>query len=124
MIEDERWDAEQIKAILLDDASRIFCVTHCSRLKEALVIGNKQEFDLILTDLMLPDCYGQKTFRKIFERYPGLPIIVISGAASMSFDSFLQQHAFDFFLKGNIDAEKLIQTIYSAARPATGCLAA
>ncbi len=114
MIEDDDWDAEQIKEVLCDDASAAFHVTHSSRLKNALALANKEKFDLILTDLTLPDSQSRKTFQKIFEKYSNLPIIVISGAASMSFDLFIQEHAFAFFLKGIIDPERLIQKIHSA----------
>ncbi len=46
---------------------------------EALDILNAQAVDLVLTDLLMPGLSGLELARKIKERSPALPIILLSG---------------------------------------------
>lgn len=49
-----------------------------SRGKEALQVLEQQAFDLILLDLQLPDIGGLQICKEVRDRYPSLPIIIIS----------------------------------------------
>ena len=46
--------------------------------REAMKLLSEQPFDLILTDLMLPFVTGNQLIQHIKEKFPGLPVIVLS----------------------------------------------
>src|SRR5690349_14721789 len=50
-----------------------------STLDEGLAALRKGKFDVVLTDLGLPDSQGLATFRAIGQMYPDAPIVVLSG---------------------------------------------
>jgi two-component system response regulator CpxR len=56
-----------------------FAVIPASSAKEALDILNAQAVDLVLTDLLMPGLNGLELARKIKERTPALPVILLSG---------------------------------------------
>jgi len=46
---------------------------------EALSYIEKQRFDLVFLDLKLPDIPGDELYMKMKEKYPDLPIVIITG---------------------------------------------
>jgi len=54
---------------------------------EALDILNAQPVDLVLTDLLMPGLNGLELARKIKERTPALPIILLSGVNEVPEDA-------------------------------------
>ncbi len=54
-------------------------VTESSTGAEGLEKMDRYEFDLVLLDLKLPDYHGLDLIRKIRDRDPGVPIVVITG---------------------------------------------
>jgi len=47
--------------------------------KEALNRLEKEDFDLVVLDLVMPEMNGQEVFRRIRESHPQLPVIISSG---------------------------------------------
>jgi CheY-like chemotaxis protein len=57
-----------------------FQVITASSAKEALgVLAGNQAVDLVLTDLLMPEVVGTELARIVKERYPHLPVVVVSG---------------------------------------------
>ena len=50
---------------------------------EALIAIGKQQFDVILLDLGMPDLDGNEVLRFVNERSPGTPVIVVSGDSTI-----------------------------------------
>jgi CheY-like chemotaxis protein len=44
-------------------------------------VVSQQQVDLVLTDLAMPDRDGAQTIRSLRQRYPKLPIVVLTGTA-------------------------------------------
>ena len=62
--------------------------TGCQEAEEryqALRILGSGPFDLVITDLVMPDREGLETIREIWRRYPRVGIIAMSGAFGGSF---------------------------------------
>lgn len=76
----------------------------------------ENEVDLILTDMKLPDGNGLDIVRYVAERYPNIPIAVITahGSMDMAVES-MKSGAFDFVSKP-IDINKLRQLINQALK--------
>ena len=56
-----------------------FEVVTASSAKEALRILASQRVDLVLSDLLMPEVSGTELAKAIKEKYPNLPVVVVSG---------------------------------------------
>jgi PAS domain S-box-containing protein len=72
-------------------------------------------FDIILLDLSLPDSQGIASFRHLHDRYPHIPIIILTGLDDRDLAiSAMQQGAQDYTLKGQVDGNLLLRSIQYA----------
>ena len=78
-------------------------------------------FDVILTDLNLPDSFGMQTFQSLLTKAPDIPLVVLTGNADDKLGIEAVQHgAQDYLTKGNVDSHKVIHSIrYAIARQQT-----
>jgi len=68
--------------------------------KEALVKLNEQEYDLLITDIRLPDVSGMKILSKAHAKHPDLGIIMITAYGSIkNAVKAMKQGAFDYITK-------------------------
>lgn len=80
VVEDSVAQARFVQQTLHDMTSSAFEAACAADLASALEMLARGNFDLILLDLVLPDAEGIETFKAVQSAYPGLPIIVLSGA--------------------------------------------
>ena len=78
--EDNPGDTYLIKDHLEEFANFSYELKNVGTLNEALSILNEQPFDVILSDLYLPDSNGINTFFSIHNENPLIPIIILSGS--------------------------------------------
>ena len=78
LIEDNPGDADLVRLRLVegDSAISVSCV---NRLEDGLASITKQPPSVVLLDLNLPDSHGADTFRKVLEKAPGMPVVILSG---------------------------------------------
>ncbi len=118
LIEDDEGDAFLFKEIISDVKNYKFDITTIKTLKEAISELKGENFELVITDLGLPDSNGIDTFIKLAEHFKHIPIIVLSGLGNeqVALNS-IKLGAQDYIVKGEYDAEKMFQTIrYSYGR--------
>jgi signal transduction histidine kinase len=107
LIEDNPGDADLVRLRLVECKPdvNISCV---QRLSEGLASLHDQPPALVLLDLNLPDSQGAETFRKVLEKAPDVPIVILSGhddeALAMK---ALQQGVQDYLVKGAITGGEL-----------------
>ena len=84
-------------------------------LTKALVLLEKEPFDVILLDLALPDSVGVGTFSQICVRVPEVPIVVTSALENkkQAFE-VLREGAQDYLVKGEVDVKLLRRALYYA----------
>jgi len=81
---------------------------------EALRCLEAEAFDLVLLDLMLPQMSGQEVLDHIRSRYPELPVIMISGIATIDAAvAALRAGAYDFIRKP-LESEELLRRVRNA----------
>jgi two-component system cell cycle response regulator len=98
----------QIESISLD-------IEIAARFDEAINRIEDGNFDIILLDLMLPDSKGIKTFYKLHEQIPEVPIVVITALNNQELGTeAVRMGAQDYLVKGNIDSAMLSRTIQYA----------
>lgn len=86
----------ELRVLLVDDAAtntlvgeailrqHVGYVTTASSGKEALEILTKQSFDLLVTDIGMPNMSGEELKMMVNENYPYMPVIALTGNASPS----------------------------------------
>ncbi|MBL0309386.1 MAG: response regulator [Bacteroidetes bacterium] len=115
LLEDNEGDAFLIKFYLEESTTPSFKVSHATNLQGALDFLSKEKFDLILSDMNLPDSFGMDTIKTMLSKYPGNLIIVLTGLT----DEYvgLQTVRFgaqDFLVKGKFDGKVLVSSILFA----------
>jgi PAS domain S-box-containing protein len=89
-----------------------FVVTHVVKLSEALHRLQNGPFDVVLSDLGLPDSDGMQTFERLHRAVPGLPIIILSGQNDeMLAVAAVQAGAQDYLMKGHGEENGLARAI-------------
>ncbi|MBI5324936.1 MAG: PAS domain S-box protein, partial [Ignavibacteriae bacterium] len=79
-IEDEKGYAYLIREYLKESPTDIdYELHHVMSLNKAIAELDKQQFDVILMDLGLPDSYGLASFEKLNHVNPDIPIIILTG---------------------------------------------
>ncbi len=78
LIEDNPGDADLVRLRLVEGKSavQVNCVP---RLSDALACLDVETPTLVLLDLNLPDSHGAETFRKIMQKAPNVPVVILSG---------------------------------------------
>jgi len=79
LIEDNPVDVLLLREALGQDALNSFDLTAVERLHSAIETLQKNEFDVILLDLGLPDSQGFEAFTRIHQLVPEIPKVILSG---------------------------------------------
>jgi len=118
IIEDNPIDV-RVVAHYLENAKNVdFARTLAGDLATGLHRLADGQFDIVLLDLVLSDCEGLESFRRVHSRAPLVPIIVLSGLDDESVAlQAVREGAQDYLVKGQFDANLLVRSIrYSMAR--------
>ena len=81
LVEDNPGDARLVREALAQVQSRRFNLTHVDRLEDALRRLERDEYDVVLLDLLLQDSQRLGTLMMIHEQAPKVPIVVFTGLA-------------------------------------------
>lgn len=57
--------------------------------KEGMKLFNKEAFDLVVTDLIMPEKEGVEIIIELRKRYPEIPVIAMSGGGCISPEAYL-----------------------------------
>jgi len=118
LVEDNPEHAELFRAVLGSGSAERITMSHVSSVAEALEYLLREEADIILLDLGLPDCTGLDGLERIHEFVPGTPLVILSaledeGVAARA----LHKGAQDYLIKGLLDYGQLTRAIrYSIER--------
>ncbi|HKJ89249.1 MAG TPA: response regulator, partial [Gammaproteobacteria bacterium] len=89
----------------------------CDRLTGALARLRYQSFDVVLLDVVLPDCRGIPSVQILARAFPGLPLVVLTEAeADVPGRAAIEAGAQDYLQKGSTDAELLVRTLRFAVQ--------
>jgi len=112
IIEDDEGDAELIRRFLSKAENIHFDTEHAELMSSGVTLLGKQNFDVILSDLGLPDSAGVETLVKLHSRYPDIPMIVLTGLDDENTAlAAVQKGAQDYLIKGRLDTSQLIRSI-------------
>ncbi len=112
LIDDNPGDARLIRGILSEIEEFQVQTLWCTRLDEGLRATEKNSFDLVLLDLMLPDSEGRNTIIQANKEISDIPIIVVTGYYDESLAlEVVKLGAQDYLLKGHIGSNTLTRCI-------------
>lgn len=118
LIEDNPDDARLLQEMLKHTSSMSCKITESDCLKDALILIRDEVFDIVLTDLSLPDAVGFDSVEKIQAANNSMPVIVLSGSENHDFAlEVMTLGAQDYLVKGQGDGNLIARAIrYSIER--------
>jgi PAS domain S-box-containing protein len=118
LFEDNPGDAGLIEEMLEEFADFQYEFKTVQTLNEGLSLLKENRFDIILSDLGLPDSDGIDTFLEIHARNSRIPIIILTGMNDEKIGiEAVKKGAQDYLVKGQVDGRLLKRSIqYSIER--------
>ncbi len=105
-------DQEYVRVLLTDNLEfDRFTATCASTGKEALACAARFKPDLAIVDLSLPDITGWDVCRSLLERWPSLPIIVLSAQTSNQVRQRMQELSLRYFVAKPYDPIALSELV-------------
>ena len=112
LIEDDQADAFLIQDMLLGSTSGNVCVQHVTRLGDGIRLVAEEVFDIIISDLGLPDSQGMDTVKALVSAARRIPIVVMTGLADHEVGlEAVNAGAQDYLIKGQVTGEMLVRSI-------------
>ena len=107
LVEDNPGDADLVRLRLVESKSDVY-VNCVPRLSDALACLEAETPSLVLLDLNLPDSHGAETFRRIMEKAPNVPVVILSGQDDEALAlKAVHQGVQDYLVKGDITGRQL-----------------
>lgn len=115
LLEDNPGDAFLIKFYLGESTSPVFNVSHAETVKGALDLLAANTFDIIISDMNLPDSFGVDTIKQLLSNDPGNLVIVLTGLTDEEVGlETVRYGAQDFLVKGKFDGKVLVSSVMFA----------
>ncbi|MCG2824608.1 MAG: response regulator [Desulfurivibrionaceae bacterium] len=118
LIEDDQADAFLIREMLREPitggtaATGDIAIQHVTRLDDGIRLAGEDAFDIIISDLGLPDSQGMDTVRKLASGVKYLPFVVLTGLADHELGlEAVNRGAQDYLVKGQVNGEMLVRSI-------------
>jgi signal transduction histidine kinase len=111
LIEDNPGDADLVRLRLIESDPPVM-VNCVARLSEALKSLATTTPSLVLLDLNLPDSKGSETFRRILEKAPNVPVVILSGQddEAMAMKA-VHNGVQDYLIKSDITSKQLERAV-------------
>jgi sigma-B regulation protein RsbU (phosphoserine phosphatase) len=107
LIEDNPGDADLVRLRLVESKSDVH-VNCVPRLSDALACLDVETPALVLLDLNLPDSHGAETFRRIRQKAPHVPVVILSGQDDPALAmKAVHQGVQDYLVKGDVTSKQL-----------------
>ena len=115
LLEDNSTDAFLLRSALETSTTMKFQVEHVERLEDCIRKLASIRYDLVLTDLGVPDSQDFETFCRVRDAAIGTPVVVLTGIDSEETGvAALQEGAQDYLVKGQIGDRSLTRVIRHA----------
>lgn len=105
-------DEEPIRLLLTESLNDIYDVVEASDGSDALRLGLKEHFDLIIMDIKMPKVHGLEAIERIRIQNPRVPIIIVSAYRPMEDDIIVKTSNIAAFMTKPIDISALRAKIH------------
>ncbi len=112
LIEDSLPEARLLQEFLRQADSKEFRLTHVQRLKEGLNVLSRENYDVILLDLTLPDSQGLSSLPILINHAPSTPIVVLTNTndEDLAIEA-VRQGAQDYLVKRHVNFDGLVRSV-------------
>ena len=115
LIEDNIQFSELMKRLFSESSNQPLYLESESSLSKGIDRIARGDINVILLDLTLPDSAGIDTFYKLYELFPGIPTIILTGIDDESLAiQAVSSGAQDYLTKGEITFDLLLRSIQYA----------
>lgn len=115
LVEDSSGDVELFREHLADGGAEggpALALVSAEDLGSALSLLGRSRFDVVVLDLNLPDSRNMDTFDAVQVRFPGLPIVVLTGLEDEGLGvESIRRGAQDYLVKGHMDGRLLSRAL-------------
>ena len=112
LLEDNPGDRRLVQAKLSDAAAGRFAITQVERLNDAIARLDSEIFDVILSDLTLPDSDRLNTVHALVAHCPTMPLVVLTGSNDDSIgDHAIEHGAQDYLLKSDASGPLIARSL-------------
>jgi signal transduction histidine kinase/DNA-binding response OmpR family regulator len=112
LLEDDPDDAFLLREVLEESAPEQFALEHVTRLCDAVERIGEGRWDVVLSDLSVPDSQGLDTFLGIRNAAPDMPIVVLTGLDDEAVAvRAVKEGAQDYLTKGRLDGPVLVRSL-------------
>ncbi len=115
IVEDDEVDALLLQETLKEAGPAHLELMVAGQLSDALRFLKENRFDVILSDLSLPDSHGLETFTRLYAHAPETPIILLTGLEDESLGlEAVRAGAQEYIVKGTMNGKALWRVIFYA----------
>ena len=119
LVEDNPIDARLLREMVRDASGGRFHLEQAGRLDEALDLLSRQQFDVALLDLSLPDARGLDTVTSVHAHAPKVPIVVLTSLDDEAIGvRAVRAGAQDYLIKGRVGGDLLVRSVRYACERA------
>ena len=68
-------------------------------------------FDVVITDLKMPDLSGWQVAKKVKEKNPSIPVIMITGSKTMYYKKSMAEFGVDYVLNKPFNVQKILEIV-------------
>lgn len=87
VVDDDAELCEVMKQVLEDHGDRVTCATDGMQASKAIAGA---DFDLVITDLIMPEKDGIQLMNEIRRKYPKMPVVAMSGGGHVPREQYLR----------------------------------
>ena len=113
VVDDECAVRRSCERILEEEGLEVACVT---RGEESLLIIADGEIDIVILDMMMPGVGGMETLRHIRGRWPDLPVVAISGYATLDIKRKCRELGASAWLEKPFGPDELLAALTEASQ--------
>lgn len=111
-------DQESMRMLLRDMLEEIgYEVSLAEGGMEALRMLEASQFDLVLSDLNMPEMDGATLLKEIKAKYPGLPVVIITGYGTFHTEKRLMREGADGYISKPCTLSKIDRVLSSILTP-------
>ena len=115
LLEDNPADRKYMNACLADGGLSRVELHHAGKLAEASAYFKRQDYELVIADLNLPDTEGLETFFKVKELARDAAIVVMTGMDDFDLAArAVRAGAQDYLVKGDLAPQRVCQSVSKA----------
>jgi len=112
LVEDNESYARLIVKMLIERHNIAFNVQYTDTLAKAMEKLEKEQIEVIILDLILPDAQGLESFETIQKQNPEIPIVVLTAVADEEIAvKAVHEGAQDYLIKGSVEPDLLIRSL-------------